>query len=56
MAAPLPRTIAGRRLKPSRGGIVLAILLATMVAALLMTWVPARQAARVAPAEALRYE
>jgi len=37
-------------------GIVLAILLVTIVAALLMTWVPSRQAARIAPAEALRYE
>jgi ABC-type antimicrobial peptide transport system permease subunit len=36
--------------------IVIAILLVTIVAALLMTWVPARQASRVAPAEALRYE
>ena len=33
-----------------------SILAITIVAALLMTWVPARQAARLAPAEALRYE
>jgi putative ABC transport system permease protein len=33
---------------------VIAIL--TMVAALLMTWIPARQASRIAPAEALRFE
>jgi putative ABC transport system permease protein len=32
------------------------ILSLTVVAALLMTWVPARQASRIAPAEALRYE
>ena len=36
--------------------IVVAILLTTIVAALLMTWIPARQAARIMPAEALRYE
>ncbi|MDP9362704.1 MAG: FtsX-like permease family protein, partial [Chloroflexota bacterium] len=36
--------------------ILVAILLVTVVAALLMTWVPARQASRLAPAEALRYE
>jgi putative ABC transport system permease protein len=29
---------------------------ATIVVALLMTWMPSRQAARIAPAEALRYE
>jgi putative ABC transport system permease protein len=33
---------------------VIAIL--TMIAALLMTWIPARQASRIAPAEALRFE
>ncbi|HKG24215.1 MAG TPA: FtsX-like permease family protein [Thermomicrobiales bacterium] len=33
-----------------------AILSATVFAALLMTWLPSRQAARIAPAEALRYE
>jgi putative ABC transport system permease protein len=33
-----------------------AIITATVVAALLMAWLPARQASRVAPAEALRYE
>ena len=32
------------------------IILATIAAALFMTWIPARQASRVAPAEALRYE
>ncbi|MDP9359300.1 MAG: FtsX-like permease family protein [Chloroflexota bacterium] len=36
--------------------IVTAILLVTIAAALLMTWIPARQASRVTPAEALRYE
>jgi putative ABC transport system permease protein len=32
------------------------IITATIVVALLMAWLPARQAARIAPAEALRYE
>ena len=36
--------------------IILVIAGLTNVAALLTTWLPARQAARVAPAEALRYE
>ena len=36
--------------------LVIAILAITILAALLMTWVPSRQAARLAPAEALRYE
>lgn len=36
--------------------IIGTILLATMVVALLMTWMPSRQAASIAPAEALRYE
>jgi len=36
--------------------IVLVILVVTIIAALLMTWIPARQASRLAPAEALRYE
>ena len=36
--------------------IVLTVLLVTLLAALLMTWVPSRQASRLAPAEALRYE
>lgn len=36
--------------------IILTVLAATMVVAMLMTWIPARQAARIAPAEALRYE
>lgn len=37
-------------------GIVSAILVITIFAALLMTFVPARQASRLSPAEALRYE
>jgi putative ABC transport system permease protein len=36
--------------------LISLILSLTIVAALVMTWVPARQAARIAPAEALRYE
>jgi putative ABC transport system permease protein len=36
--------------------IISLILSLTIVAALVMTWVPARQASRIAPAEALRYE
>jgi putative ABC transport system permease protein len=36
--------------------IIIGIAGLTNVAALLMTWIPARQAARIAPAEALRYE
>ena len=36
--------------------IILAILIVTVVAALAMAFVPARQASRIAPAEALRYE
>ena len=36
--------------------IVVIILIVTIVAALLMTLVPARQASNLAPAEALRYE
>jgi putative ABC transport system permease protein len=36
--------------------IIGTILVATVVVALLMTWMPSRQAARIAPAEALRYE
>jgi len=36
--------------------IVTAIVVLTMVSALLMTWIPARRAAGIAPAEALRYE
>lgn len=36
--------------------IVIAIVVITIVAALLMALVPARQASRLAPAEALRYE
>ncbi|HEV2109476.1 MAG TPA: FtsX-like permease family protein, partial [Thermomicrobiales bacterium] len=36
--------------------IVVAVLIVTIVAALLMTWVPSRQASRLSPAEALRYE
>ena len=34
----------------------LDLLSVTMVVALLMAWIPSRQAARIAPAEALRYE
>jgi putative ABC transport system permease protein len=37
-------------------GIVAVVLSVTVVVALLMTWLPARQASRIAPAEALRYE
>jgi putative ABC transport system permease protein len=36
--------------------IISVILAATVVVALLMAWIPARQAASIAPAEALRYE
>lgn len=36
--------------------LVIIILIVTIVAALLMTLVPARQASKLAPAEALRYE
>jgi putative ABC transport system permease protein len=36
--------------------IVVTVLLVTIIAALIMTWVPSRQASRLAPAEALRYE
>lgn len=36
--------------------IISVILLATIAVALLMTWIPSRQAASIAPAEALRYE
>lgn len=36
--------------------IILTVLAATVAVALLMTWIPSRQAARIAPAEALRYE
>ncbi|HVL26393.1 MAG TPA: FtsX-like permease family protein [Thermomicrobiales bacterium] len=36
--------------------IIGTILVATIAVALLMTWMPSRQAARIAPAEALRYE
>ncbi|MDP9358261.1 MAG: FtsX-like permease family protein, partial [Chloroflexota bacterium] len=36
--------------------IIISILVATVLMALLMTWIPSRQAARIAPAEALRYE
>jgi putative ABC transport system permease protein len=37
-------------------GILSVIVVATIAMALLMTWIPARQAASIAPAEALRYE
>jgi putative ABC transport system permease protein len=36
--------------------LIMVILTATITAALGMTWLPSRQAARIAPAEALRYE
>ncbi len=36
--------------------IIIVIAGLTNVAALLMTWIPAAQAGRIAPAEALRYE
>ena len=36
--------------------VIMVVLAATLVAALLMTWIPARQASRISPAEALRYE
>ncbi len=36
--------------------ILLVIVVLTNAAALLMTWIPATQAGRIAPAEALRYE
>lgn len=35
---------------------ILLVVAAAIAAALLMTWIPARQASRIAPAEALRYE
>ena len=35
---------------------IIVTLLASVIAALLMSWLPARQASRVLPAEALRYE
>jgi putative ABC transport system permease protein len=35
---------------------IAVMTLATIVVAMLMTWMPSRQAARIAPAEALRYE
>jgi putative ABC transport system permease protein len=35
---------------------ILVMAVATVVIALVMTWMPSRQAARIAPAEALRYE
>jgi putative ABC transport system permease protein len=35
---------------------LLVMIGATFIVSLLMTWVPSRQAARIAPAEALRYE
>jgi putative ABC transport system permease protein len=36
--------------------VLVVIVVATIAAALLMAWIPSRQAARIAPAEALRYE
>ena len=35
---------------------IIVTLVLSIVAALLMSWLPARQASRVIPAEALRYE
>ena len=35
---------------------ILPMIVVTIGVALLMTWIPARQASRIAPAEALRYE
>src|SRR6185312_6842759 len=37
-------------------GLIALMAALTIVVALLMTWIPARQASRIAPAEALRYE
>lgn len=36
--------------------LLIVIITTTILASLLMTWLPARQASRIAPAEALRYE
>jgi putative ABC transport system permease protein len=36
--------------------VILTVVVATIAIALVMTWLPSRQAARIAPAEALRYE
>jgi len=36
--------------------VVLSIFFGTILVALLMTYIPSRQAASIAPAEALRYE
>lgn len=36
--------------------LIIVTLVTAVVSALLMSWIPARQASRVAPAEALRYE
>jgi putative ABC transport system permease protein len=36
--------------------IILPVAIVTILFGLLMTWIPARQAAQIAPAEALRYE
>jgi putative ABC transport system permease protein len=36
--------------------LILVILVATVAVSLLMTWVPSRQASRISPADALRYE
>ncbi|MEZ4573287.1 MAG: hypothetical protein R2849_23810, partial [Thermomicrobiales bacterium] len=35
---------------------ILPIIGVTILVAMLMTWIPAQQAGRIAPAEALRYE
>jgi putative ABC transport system permease protein len=37
-------------------GTIVVTLLLSIIAALVMAWLPARQASRVIPAEALRYE
>ena len=36
--------------------IIVPIVILQLVVAMLMTWIPARQASKIAPAEALRYE
>jgi ABC-type antimicrobial peptide transport system permease subunit len=36
--------------------LIIITLATSIAAALLMSWIPARQAAQVLPAEALRYE